>query len=140
MGLNGHGRAGGPVAGGLQACASTFVFASGKACRNFNELAVACQDHWSAARDVLRQGFLGSFFGGLGRSDLAMAAKQAAAFPDADRGLDELLGKLPADVLHPPKLSLETHEINLRHTPFRTARKLELKMEHQARPLVFRPL
>jgi hypothetical protein len=137
MVLNGHGRAGGPVAVGLQAFASPFVFPSGKVCRNFNELALACQDDWSAAKDLLQQGFLGGFLGGLGRIDLAMAAKQAAAFPDHDRGLDELLGKLPADVLHPPKLSLETQEINLGHTPFGTTRKLELRMENLGGRLLY---
>src|SRR5260370_35455711 len=94
MVLNGHGRAGGPVAVGLQAFASPFVFPSGKACRNFNELAVACQDHWSAARDVLRQGFLASFFRGLGRRDPAQAPKQAAAVPRA--------APRPRRVLRPP--------------------------------------
>jgi hypothetical protein len=137
MVLNGHGRAGGPVAVGSQAFASPFVFPSGKACRNFNELALACQGDWDAARELLQQGFLGNFLGGLGRIDLAMAAKQAATFPDHDRGLDELLGKLPADVLQPPKLALETQEINLGHTPFGTLRKLELKMENQGGRLLY---
>jgi hypothetical protein len=137
MVLNGHGRADGPVAVGVQAFSSPFVFPSGKVCRNFNELALACQDNWPAARDLLHQGFLGNFLGGLGRIDLALAAKQAAAFPDHDRGLDDLLGKLPTEVLHPPKLSLETQEINLGHTPIGTERKLELKMENQGGRLLY---
>ena len=33
-------------------------------------------------------------FGGLGRVDLAMAAQEAAKFPDTDRGLDQLRGLL----------------------------------------------
>ena len=137
MVLGGNGRVGGPVAVSSQAFSSPFVFPSGKNCRTFNELALACQDDWSAAKDLLTQGFLGNFLGGLGRMDLAMAAKQAAAFPDHDRGLDELLGKLPADVLQPPKLSLETQEINLGNTPFGTTRKLELKMENLGGRLLY---
>ena len=137
MVLNGHGKAGGPVAVSSQAFNSPFVFPSGKTCRNFNELALACQENWVAAKDLLQQGFLGSFLGGAGRVDLAMAAKQAAAFPDHDRGLDELLGKLPADVLQAPKLGLETQEINLGHTPFGTGRKIELKMENLGGRLLY---
>ncbi len=137
MVLNGHGRVGGPIAVSSQSFASPFVFPSGKVCRTFNELALACEEDWTAAKDLLQQGFLGNFLGGLGRIDLAMAAKQAAAFPDHDRGLDELLGKLPADVLHPPKLSLETQEINLGNTPFGTQRKLDLKMENVGGRLLY---
>ena len=92
-------RNGGPVAVGAQAFAHPFVFPGGRQCRSFDELALACQEEWTAARDLLKQGYLENFFGGLGRVDLAMAAKEAAKFPDRDRGLDQLLDKLPTDVL-----------------------------------------
>jgi hypothetical protein len=111
--LGGHARNGGPVAVGAQAFASPFVFPSGKACRSFNELALACQEDWSAARDLLQQGYLETFLGGLGRIDLVVAAKEAVKYPDRDRGLDQFLSKLPADVLDPPKLAAETQEVNL---------------------------
>ena len=97
--LGGHSRNGGPVAVGAQSFASPFVFPSGKTCRTFNELALACQEDWTGARDLLQQGYLETFLGGLGRIDLVMAAKEAAKFPDHDRGLDQFLTKLPADVL-----------------------------------------
>ena len=80
--LGGHSRNGGPVAVGSQAFASPFVFPTGKTCRSFNELALACQDDWNTARDLLQQGYLETFLGGLGRIDLVMAAKEAAKFPD----------------------------------------------------------
>ena len=92
--LGGHERAGGPVAAGAKPFASPFVFPTGRACRNFDELAVACQDEWDTACGLLRDGYLESFFGGLGRADLAQAAKEASRFPDPDRGLDGLLAKL----------------------------------------------
>src|ERR1700676_3152037 len=111
--LGGHSRNGGPVAVGAQSFASPFVFPTGKTCRTFNELALACQDDWAAARDLLQQGYLETFLGGLGRIDLVMAAKEASKFPDHDRGLDQFLSKLPADVLDAPKLAVETQEINL---------------------------
>ena len=138
MVLNGQGRAGGPVAVGAQTFNNPFVFPSGKTCRTFNELALACQDEWSAAKDLLRQGFLETFFGGLGRMDLAMAAKQSAQFPDHDRGLDDILGKLPVDVLQPARLSLETKDINLGVLAVGTeGRKIELAMENTGGRLVY---
>ena len=38
-----------------------------------------------------------------------MAAKEAAKFPDHDRGLDQFLNQLPSDTLGKPKLTIETH-------------------------------
>ena len=111
--LGGHSRNGGPVAVGAQSFASPFVFPGGKTCRSFNELALACQQDWDAARDLLKQGYLETFLGGLGRIDLVMAAKDAVKFPDADRGLDQFLTKLPSDALDNPRLSVETQDINL---------------------------
>src|SRR5579871_383790 len=97
--LGGHGRNGGPVAVGSQVFNSPFVFPTGHSCRSFDELALACQEDWAAARDLLAQGYLEQFFAGVGRVDLVLAAKEAAQFPDRDRGLDQLLAKLPSDVL-----------------------------------------
>ena len=55
-----------------------------------------------------------NFFGGIGRADLAMAAQEAAKFPDRDRGLDQLAGQAahasPADR---PSCAVEPAEINL---------------------------
>src|SRR5689334_24361724 len=93
--LAGHGQRGGPVAVGTQTFANPFVMPSGRQCRSFNELALACQEEWPAACDMLKEGYLESFLSGLGRVDLALAAREAARFPDCDRALDQLLAKLP---------------------------------------------
>src|SRR5438477_4560219 len=85
------GRAGGPINAGTAPFPNQFVFPDGLACRNFDQFALACQQNWSSAIDLLKQGFVGSFFGGMGRVDLAMAAKEAAQYPDLNRGLDQLL-------------------------------------------------
>ena len=136
--LGGHSRNGGPVAVGAQTFASPFVFPTGKTCRTFNELALACQDDWAGARDLLRQGYLETFLGGLGRIDLVMAAKEAAKFPDHDRGLDQFLTKLPADVLDAPKLVVETQDINLGVLhPGDEGRRFELRLENQGMRLLF---
>jgi hypothetical protein len=136
--LGGHSRNGGPVAVGSQTFASSFVFPTGKTCRSFNELALACQDDWKTARDLLKQGYLENFLGGLGRIDLVMAAKNAAKFPDNDRGLDEFLTQLPSDVLDPPRLAVETQEINLGILPVGTeGRRFDLRLENQGMRLLY---
>jgi hypothetical protein len=71
------------------------VFPSGLACHNFQQLAEACHDDPSAAVKLLRKGYLESFLGGQGRADLAMFAHAAAKAPDLERGLDDLLGRMP---------------------------------------------
>ena len=136
--LGGHSRNGGPVAVGAQSFSSPFVFPTGKTCRTFNELALACQEDWSTARDLLLHGYLETFLGGLGRIDLVMAAKEASKFPDHDRGLDQFLTKLPSDVLAPPRLSVETQEINLGVLhPGDEGRQFDLRLENQGMRLLF---
>ena len=82
-----------------------FVLPSGRACRNFFELAVACNEDAAAAIEVLRKGHLEAFLAGQGRSDLANAARAAARAADRARGLDEFLGRLPVAALVPAKLN-----------------------------------
>jgi hypothetical protein len=134
--LGGQSRNGGPVAVGAVAFAHPFVFPGGRVCRSFDELAIACQEQWTAARDLLRQGYLENFLGGLGRVDLALAAKEAAKFPDADLGLNQLLEKLPSQVLAEPQLSLETQEINLGVLEVGGQREFSLHLENQGMRLV----
>src|SRR5438876_846789 len=102
--LGGALGAGGPLAIGARAFTSPFVFPNGRTCRSFDELALACQQDWAAACELLHKGYLETFFGGLGRLDLARAAKEAAAFPDRERGLDQLLGRMPTSALADPRL------------------------------------
>src|SRR5712692_795116 len=89
---NGH-AANGPLTPAIVAFPLPFVFPSGQSCHNFDQLALACLNNWTTARDLVRQGILKSFLGGLGRADLALAAEEAARYPDKDRGLAQFLGK-----------------------------------------------
>ncbi len=134
--LVGPSHNGGPVAVGAKAFAHPFFFPNGRQCRSFDELAIAFQEEWASARDLLRQGYLENFFSGLGRVDLALAAKEAAKFPDADLGLNQLLEKLPSQVLAEPHLSLETQEINLGVLEIGGKRRFDLHMENQGMRLV----
>ncbi len=134
--LSGHGGHG-PIQAGSAPFPSQFVFPSGQICKNFDQLALACQQNWQVALDMVKQGFLGTFFGGLGRADLAMAAMEAARFPDADRGLDQLLAKLPTNVLQSPKLKAEPTEINLGQVPVGSDRSSEIHLSNLGMRLLY---
>ncbi|HZU38567.1 MAG TPA: hypothetical protein VFA18_21760, partial [Gemmataceae bacterium] len=113
-----------------------FVFPSGLSCRTFDQLAVACQDHWDIAADLLRQGYFETFFAALGRTDLAQAARESAHFPDPKRSLDQFLARLPTTVLEPPLLEVRPREINLGQLRPGEDRRLELHLENQGMGLL----
>src|SRR5438067_7437394 len=131
------GRAGGPINAGSAPFPNQFVFPDGLACRNFDQLAMACQANWSSALALLKQGYLGSFFGGMGRIDLATAAQEAAKFPDIERGLDQLLAKLPTQALQEPKLQAEPSEINLGLVKINQDRATELHLTNLGMRLLY---
>jgi hypothetical protein len=135
--LAGHSANGGPVNAGSQPFPSPFVFPSGQSCRNFDQLATACQNSWKEAVNLLKQGFLSGFLGGLGRADLARAAQDAARFPDADRGLDQMLDKLPTQVLEKPKLLVEPTEVNLGVVQLGGDRQFDLHLANQGMRLLY---
>jgi hypothetical protein len=135
--LTGHSRNGGPVGVGSRPFLSPFVFPSGRQCRNFDELAIACQENWSAARDLLRDGFFESFLGGLGRADLAQTAHEAARSSDHDRGLDQLLDSLPTGVVEPPRLAVAPLEVSLGTLAVGEERRCELHLENRGMRLLY---
>ncbi|HKB42388.1 MAG TPA: zinc ribbon domain-containing protein, partial [Gemmataceae bacterium] len=114
-----------------------FVFPSGVACQTFDQLALGCVNDWSAAVELLRQGYFAGFLGGLGRAALAQAAKEAARYPDPDRGLDQFLAKLPARSLTPASLTVEPRKINLGQLTAGVDRKIELHLGNQGMGLLF---
>src|SRR5207244_1143037 len=114
-----------------------FVFPSGVSCRNFDQLALACADNWAAAVDLLRRGFLASFLGHLGRADLAAAAPEAARFPDPERGLEQLLTRLPARSLPRPVLVAEPAQLNLGTLRPGTDFRLELRLSNRGKGLLY---
>lgn len=128
---------GGPLQPGSQPFPRLFVLPSGAVCRNFDQLAQECQKNWNEARHLLEQGVLERFLGGLGRADLAMAARAAAAFPDPDRGLDQLLSRLPTTALAPPKLAVEPAEINFGTAQVGSDYRLQLRLINHGLRLVY---
>ena len=86
------------TARGARLFPSPFVLPSGRSCRSFDELAIACQDDWKGAKELLQQGYLERFLGGVGRSAGLHAGLLLGAFdlellqrrlvdPVAERGL-----------------------------------------------------
>src|SRR5579875_371312 len=134
--LDGRRQARGPIAVGAQPFHSPFVFPSGRLCRNFDELLLGCYGEWKEAHELLREGYLESFFGALGRTDLALAAKQAMRAADPDLGLDQLLSKLPCSNREPPKLFVQPLEINLGQLSRQSDRHFVLHLENQGMGLL----
>jgi len=114
-----------------------FTFASGRVSNNYNELALACHNDGSSARLALRQGHLEQFLGGMGRLDLAQAAREAARFPDPERGLDMLLGRFPGDALSAGKLIVKTPDINLGTLSVGSDRRFALTLENGGMRLLY---
>ena len=113
-----------------------FVFPNGAACRNFDQLALACYNEWAVAVELIRTGDLANFFAGLGRSDLAKAVREAAQQEDKDRALDQVLGQLPAKTIEPAKLRVETLQVNLGQLTVGKDQRRELRLENQGMRLL----
>jgi hypothetical protein len=135
--LEGRQRLADPHRPGNQPFSRPFVFPSGRACASFDQLACCCQDNWAEAVGMLRQGMLENFLGGLGRADLAMAARAAAGFPDSDRGLDQLLARLPTQALAAPKLHVESAEIKLGPLQVGRDARIQLRLANQGMRLIY---
>jgi hypothetical protein len=128
--------AAGPLAAGGQTFAHPLYLPSGKWCRTFDELAIALHDDWKGALDLLKQGYMEGFLSGIGRADLAQAARAAASYPDPDRGLDEFLAKLPSTAVQPPALHVMPLEVNLGTLTVGTPRRFALRLQNQGMRLV----
>lgn len=140
--LDGHASSGaapaaGPVSIGAKPFSSPFTLPNGKVCQNFDQLALTCQQNWSSAVDALKQGYLEKFMAGQGRADLAQAAREAARFPDKDRGLDQFLARLPSQAIQAPKLRVEPQDMNLGQLKITDSRSVSLKLVNDGMRLVY---
>jgi hypothetical protein len=129
---------GGSINIGAQPFPRPFVFPSGRACHNFDQFLLACQEGPADAYDLLRQGHLATFFANLGRADLASAALAASRATDRERGFDEFLGRLPtAGLLAPARLKIEPPILELRGLPPGKDRRCELILRNDGKRLLF---
>jgi hypothetical protein len=129
--------AGGPRAAGAMAFPHPLFLPSGRTCHTFDQLALAFQEDWQGGLDQLRQGYLEAFLAGIGRPDLAQAARAAREFPDPDRGLDQFLEKIPTTVLQPPRLSVQPAEINLGTLAVGGQRRFTIRLQNEGMRLLF---
>jgi hypothetical protein len=91
-----------------------FVFASGRRCRTFDELAQACYADWDAARSLLGDGTFASFFASMGRADLAKLARECQSLRDRDMALSQFLDGLPATAsTTTPRLGLNPRRLQI---------------------------
>jgi hypothetical protein len=114
-----------------------FVFPNGRVARNFNELALGCQADWETARELLAEGKLESFLSALDRADLAQGAREAASYPDIDRGLDQFLARLPSQVLEGPKIQVNPSDISLGVVHVNDKRQFEISLANQGMRMVY---
>jgi hypothetical protein len=135
--LDGHGLNGGPIAVGAQPFLTPFVFPSGRRCRNFDELVLACDTEWQIAQNLLQNDFFEGFFRGMGRADLAIAARQYARSGDHDRALDEFLSKLPCTRRDSAKLFAQPLEVNLGQVARGRDHRFILHLENQGAGLLY---
>jgi hypothetical protein len=131
------GQNGGPINAGARLFPGEFVFPSGRRCRNFDELSLACVQERPAAVGLLEGGYFESFLSGIGRTDLAMLAKQASRFPDRHRGLDMLIERLPSRVVEPPQIAVEPQAMNLGQLQIGDERRFFLRLTNHGMRLLY---
>ncbi|MFQ3649598.1 MAG: hypothetical protein SNJ75_04645 [Gemmataceae bacterium] len=91
-----------------------FVFASGRRCRNFEELSQACYAEWDTARSLLSDGIFANFFAALGRVDLLKLTRECQTLRDPDIGLSQFLKGLPVTTTAAtPRLGLSPRRLHL---------------------------
>jgi hypothetical protein len=94
-----------------------FVFPSGRRCTTFDELIQACQEDWTAGRQLLCQGIFRQFLASAGRMDLSLLAQEAMAETDLDVALTSFLAGLPGIKPRAPSLELNPHRLILGSLP-----------------------
>ena len=81
----------------------------------------------------MRQGIFKQFFGGVGRTDLAKAAHEAAALQDADIGLTTFLDALPVTQTPVSTIDINPRRLLLGHLLAGEQRQVELVVSNQGR-------
>jgi hypothetical protein len=98
---------------GVGALPHEFVFASGRRCRTYDDLVQGCHYEWEDARVLLRKGAFAEYLAGIGRMDLARAAREAQTNPDPDIALHAFVSALPVDQVQGPRLELSPRRLML---------------------------
>ncbi|MCA1685473.1 MAG: FHA domain-containing protein [Planctomycetia bacterium] len=91
--------------------ATPFAIAGGAACRTWDDFLTVSAQSWSALRDELTSGRLGTFLRAAGRDDLVPPPAPAKS---ADERLDEWLGRLPTTRPAHPDLDVHPTVVRVR--------------------------
>jgi hypothetical protein len=113
-----------------------FVFPSKRRCATLDDFVQGCQYEWEEARDLLKQGEFSRYFDGIGRKDLARAARDAEKLPDPDIALHTFLGALPASSVKGPKLDVLPRRIILNKVKPGEVKQVEVKIVNQGNGLL----
>jgi hypothetical protein len=113
-----------------------FVFPSGQACFNFQQLALACYQEQPALLELLSKGHLEAFLAGQGRADLASAAHAAARASDRELGAEAFLDCLPVP-LPAAKLSVEPAALDFGTLRIGDDRSASLTLRNEGMRLIY---
>lgn len=116
---------------GVQRLAKDFLFPSGRRCQTLEDFAQACQDEWSAARDLLSKDAFRQYFIGMGRLDLVRLAQEVMQQPNPDVGLSRFIDGLPVVQTRTAKLDLQPRRFTLGRLPAGDRREIELSLINQ---------
>jgi hypothetical protein len=124
-------------AAGVGTLLQEFIFPSGRRCRTFDELVQNCYYEWEEARDLLADGTFASYLAGIGRADLARAAREAQANPDRDVGLTNFLNVLPATAgVQGPKLLISPRKLVVGPVRVGESRGVTVKLTNEGKGLL----
>jgi len=128
-------RSGQPGGGGTKLL-KEFAFPSGKRCTTFDDLAQACQDDWTGARDLLRKGTFVKFFSSVGRMDLARVAQESMGQANPDIGLSNLVSSMPVSRTEGPRLDLQPRRLILGTMQAGESRPVTLTVSNQGQGML----
>ncbi len=113
-----------------------FLFPSKRRCATLDDFVQGCQYEWEEACDLLKRGEFSRYFAGIGRKDLARAARDAEKLPDADIALHTFLGALPASQVKGPKLDIQPRRIILNKIKPGEVKQIPIKVLNQGKGLL----
>ncbi len=120
-------------ANGVQKLAQDFIFPSGRRCKTLEDFAQACQDDWSAARDLLAKDAFRQFFVAMGRHDLVRLAQEVMQQTNPDIRLSRFVDGLPVVRANAPKLDFQPRRFTLGRIPAGDLREIELVLVNQGK-------
>lgn len=118
---------------GLQKLAKDFIFPSGRRCQTLEDFAQACQDEWSAAREMLSKDAFRQYFIAMSRLDLVRLTQEVMQQPNPDVGLSRFIDGLPVVRTNVAKLDFHPRRFTLGRLPTGDRREIEIVLVNQGK-------